>query len=84
MKFVLGNRAESQNCKKFAVTAGADSIREQCRWCCFTTDLWTTVMNEHKQNYRDPFLKNVFENPCTQMKFALQFQYNVSVTELKF
>ena len=44
-------------------------------------------MNEHKQNnkQRSHFLNNLFENPkcfCTQMKFALQFQRNV--TQLKF
>ena len=46
-------------------------------------------MNENKQNnkQRSRFLNNLFENPkcfCTQMKFALQFLRNVSVTQLKF
>ena len=46
-------------------------------------------MNEHKQNnkQRSRFWNNLFENAkcfCTQMKFALQFQRNVSVTQLKF
>ena len=46
-------------------------------------------MYEHKQNnkQRSDFLKNLFENPnvsVLKMKFALQFQRNVSVTQLKF
>ena len=45
-------------------------------------------MNERKQNnkQRSHFLNNLFENLkcfCTQMKFSLQFQRNVSITRLK-
>ena len=62
-------------------------MREQCRCCCFTTVLWTTVMNWHKQNKKQRshfFEKFIWKTKCTPMKFALQFQPSVSVTQLQF
>ena len=51
--------------------------------------LWTTVINEHKENNKQrghSFEKFIWKPKCfhTQMKFALQFQRNVSVTQLNF
>ena len=91
-KFVRGNRAESQNCKNSPTQLAlkdTEAMREQFRCCCFTTFLWTTVKNEHKQNnkQRSHFLEKIYLKTqmfCIPMKFALQFQRNVSLTQLKF
>ena len=73
MKFVRGEL------KVKIVKIRQHSLRWSDAWATpsFTTVLWTTVINEHKQNnkQRSHFLKNLFQNPnVSQMKFALEFQ----------
>ena len=53
------------------------SLRWSDAWASFTTVLWTTVMNEHKQNnkQRSHFLKNYFKTQLfPKWKFTLEFQ----------
>ena len=70
-------------------------MRVQLRCCCFTTVLWTTVMNEHKKKIltlnkiinRGHFLKNLFENSnVSVLKWNLHNNSSImcSYSQLKF
>ena len=82
-----GKSSWKSKLQNFADTAGAEAMREQLVRCCFTTVLWTTVMNGHQQSnkQRSHLLKNLFENPNVSVpKWNTHYNSSVmSVTQLE-